>query len=296
VAGPDRSWHGPAIGGIVTVMYIALNPTLTAGGKLGWPEFARLAARTGYGGADVIGSAQSDGAEATIALLKELKLKPAVTGFPVEFRKDEDTFKSGLAQLDDAARFAAAIGCPRMQTYILSSSDTPKAELRALLKKRFQACAEVLARHRVRLALEFLGPLHIRKARPYEFIYRMDEMVEFARECGANVGVLLDSWHWYHAGGKIADILAAGTQGIVTVQVSDSSAQPPEQIRDNERLMPGEGVIDLVGFFQALKKMGYADNISPEVFGRGLKFMPPEEGARLGLESTRAVMKKAGVA
>ena len=29
---------------------------------------------------------------------------------------------------------------------------------------------------------------------------------------------------------------------------------PPEQIHDNQRLLPGEGVINLVGFLQALKK------------------------------------------
>jgi sugar phosphate isomerase/epimerase len=60
--------------------------------------------------------------------------------------------------------------------------------------------------------------------------------------------------------------------------------------------MPGEGVIDLVSFFQALKKIGYDDGVSPEVFGRGLKNIPPEEGARLGLETTRAIMRKAGLA
>jgi len=60
--------------------------------------------------------------------------------------------------------------------------------------------------------------------------------------------------------------------------------------------MPGEGIIDLVGFFRALQKIGYDEGISPEVFGRGLKDIPAEEGARLGLETTRAVMRKADVA
>ena len=79
------------------------------------------------------------------------------------------------------------------------------------------------------------------------------------------------------------------------MQVNDSPDLPPEKIRDNERLLPGEGVIDLAGFFQALKKIGYTDGVSPEVFGRGLRDMPPEQGARLGLEATLAVMRKAGL-
>jgi len=131
---------------------------------------------------------------------------------------------------------------------------------------------------------------------PYEFIWRMDEMLEFAKEIGPNVGLELDSWHWHHAGATVKDIMAAGKENIINVQVNDSPALPPDKIRDDERLMPGEGIIDLVSFFRALKEIGYDEGISPEVFGRGLKNLPPEEGARLGLETTRAIMRKAGVA
>jgi sugar phosphate isomerase/epimerase len=277
-------------------MYVALNGTLTTGGKLSWPEFAKLAARTGYLGVDVnLGAAMQAGTEATQALLAELRLKPAVVGLPVEFRKDDTAFQQGLEKLAPAARFSALIGCPRMSTWIMSSTDTPKAELWKIYRSRFAACANVLGEHGVRLGLEFLGPLHLRTRSPHEFIWRMEEMVEFAKECGPNVGVLLDSWHWHHAGGTLKNIIDAGKSRIVHVQVADAPKLPPEEIKDSERLMPGEGIIDFRGFFGALKKIGYADGVSPEIFGRGLKEMPPEQGAALGLKTTTAVMRKAGV-
>ena len=144
-----------------------------------------------------------------------------------------------------------------MMTYIMSSSDTPKEELRKTYKDRFTRSADILARSHVRLGLEFLGPLHIRKQFKYEFIWKMPEMLEFAKECGSNVGLTLDAWHWHHAGATTADILAAGKDRIVTVHFDDSPDLPPDKIRDNERLMPGEGVIDLNGFLQALQKIGY---------------------------------------
>jgi sugar phosphate isomerase/epimerase len=112
---------------------------------------------------------------------------------------------------------------------------------------------------------------------------------------GPNIGAVLDIWHWHHSGGSAADILAAGKERIVHIHVSDAKAQPPEEVRDNQRLMPGEGIIDSVSFFQALQKIGYEDAVSPEPLGRMPPEMSPEEGARLGLETTRAVMKKAGV-
>jgi sugar phosphate isomerase/epimerase len=277
-------------------MYLSLNPTLVAD-RLSWPEFARLAAKVGFGGVDVSTSGvMQEGFKPSRALIEELKLAPAVAGFPVEFRKDEATFRRDLGKLQEAASFVAAIGCPRMNTYIMPSSDRPKAEQRKIYKERFRVAADILARSHVRLGLEFLGPLHLRKMFPFEFIWRMDEMLDFAKECGPNVGLELDSWHWHHAGGTTKDIVRAGKENIINVQVNDSPNLPAERIRDDERLMPGEGVIDLAGFFRALKEIGYDEGVSPEVFGRGLKNMPPEEGARLGLESTRAVMRKAGVA
>ncbi len=276
-------------------MYVAMNGSLVAG-RVGWPDFARLAARLGYPGVDVnLGRAMQDGAAATRALLEHLRLKPSVIGLPVDFRQDAAAFEAGLKRLPAAAEFAAAIGCPRMTKPVAASSQTPKAELRRTMLARVRACAEILAGHGVRLGLEFLGPLHIRRQFPHEFIWRMGEMLEFARECGPNCGLLLDAWHWHHAGAGAGDILAAGKEGIVHVHVSDAPDLPPEKIFDHERLMPGEGVIDFKAFFGALRKIGYADAVSPEVMGRGLKDMAPEEGARLGLETARAVMKKAGV-
>lgn len=277
-------------------MYLSLNG-VPIGGKLAWPDFARLAATTGFRGVDVmLEPAMADGVEGTRRLLQELRLRPAYVNLPVEFRQDEAAFRSTLPKLEQAAPFAAAIGCPRMMTWIMSSSETPKDELRRTYKKRFTECASILARSHCRLGLEFLGPLHIRKRFPHEFIWKMSEMLEFAKECGSNVGLTLDAWHWHHAGGATADILAAGKDRIVVVHFDDSAGLPAEEIRDNQRLLPGEGIINLSAFLQALQKIGYSDSLSVEVFGRGLKEMPPAQSAKLCLDYSRAALKKAGVA
>lgn len=276
-------------------MFLSLNSVLISG-RVQWPDFAKLAAKTGFPGTDVmLDPAMKAGVSATKELLEQLKIKPAVFDFPVEFRKDDATFSAGLAKLKEAARFAQAIGCPRMVTYIMSSSPVPKDQLRATYQKRFAEAAKILAASNVRLGLEFLGPLHIRKAFPNEFIWRMNEMLEFAESCGPNVGLLLDAWHWHTAGATTGDVIRAGKERIVHIHFDDAPNLPPEQIRDNERLLPGEGVINLTGFLQALQKIGYRDAVSVEVFGR-LKNETPENAARKGLEASLSVFKKAGVA
>ncbi len=274
-------------------MFVSLNSSLTR--PMEWLDFARLASTTGYGGVDVdLGAAKAQGGPATRMLLNSLRISPASINLPVAFAGDESAYQSGLAKLEDAAMFAAIIGCPRMVAVLPPASPTPKPEFRALLKSRITAIARILASAHVRLGLEFLGPLHFRTRQPHEFIWRMPEALEFSAECGGNVGLLLDAWHWHHAGATVADIVAAGNSRIVHIHVSDAKAQPPEEVRDNQRLMPGEGVIDLVGFFQALKKINYTDAVSPEPLGRVPAEMPAEEGARLGLSTTLSVMKKAG--
>src|SRR5580700_11230612 len=135
-------------------MYLALNG-VPIGGQLVWPDFACLASSTGFKGVDLmLDAAMAHGVDRTRALLRDLHLRPAFVNLPVDFRKDEAAFRAGLPKLEEAAPFAAAIGCPRMMTFVMPSSDTPKDELRRLYKQRFTECANILARSHCRLGLE----------------------------------------------------------------------------------------------------------------------------------------------
>jgi len=278
-------------------MFIALNTSLV-GGKVQWPEFARLAAKVGYGGTDLnLPAAIKEGLAPTKDLLAELKLKVSFANLPVNpTRGDEDTFKKDMATFEDQVKFAAGVGCTRMMVVVPPASQTPKEELRKTLLRRFHTMEPILAEHKVRCAVEFLGPLHFRQGLPYPFIWQMGEMAQFAEDCGPSFGVVLDVWHWYHSGSTLDDIRKTGKSRIVLVHLSDAAKMPAEDVRDNARLLPGEGVIDLVGIFTTLKKMGWEGSVSPEPIGRIPKEMSAEEGARLGLQSAQAVMRKAGIA
>ncbi len=285
-------------------MFVSLNGSV-ARGVSGFDK-ARLAAKIGYGGVDWdLGPAKTAGVEATRALYAELKIKPTITSLPMArplpFSGEPGAFDQALTQLADDAAFCAAIGCQKMMVVLSPTGPLPKAEHRKIVRDRLAAIAEVLQRSKLRLGLEFLGVQQFRMGRaggppPNPFMWTLSETAALAKDSGVNIGVVLDVWHWHHSGSTIADILATEKDRIVHVHVSDAKPQPPEDVRDNQRVMPGEGSIDLVGFFQALKKIGYVDGVSPEPLGRVPADMSPEEGARLALETTLAVMKKAGVA
>ncbi len=78
-------------------MWLSLNSVLLQG-RVHWPDFARLAAQIGFPGTDImLRPAMQAGVSATNELLAGLKIRPAVIDFPVEFRKDDATFKASLS-------------------------------------------------------------------------------------------------------------------------------------------------------------------------------------------------------
>jgi sugar phosphate isomerase/epimerase len=288
-------------------MFVSLNGALTP--KVGGVDKARLAAKLGFGGVDWdLGPAKTAGVDATKALFAELKIKPTVTNLPMArplpFGGETAEFREGLKGLADDAALVSAVGCKKMMVVLPATAPTApekKDEYRKVVVERMSAVAEVLQKSNLRLGMEFLGPLYMRQGPGRDgqprtpFIWTLPETVALAKDCGPNMGAVLDVWHWHHSGGTIGDILAAGGDRIVHVHISDAKPAPPEDVRDNQRFMPGEGSIDLIGFLQALKKIGYADGVSPEPLGRIPPEMSAEDAAKLGLETTMAVMKKAGV-
>lgn len=289
-------------------MFVSMPPWAVAR-KVGWPEQARLAARVGYKGIDwAFGPAKAAGVAATRTMLAELAIVPTIVNLPMRdpLGSDDAAFESQLPGLRADAAFCQAIGCSRFQFVLgpTTPNGQPKADRWAHVQRRLSMIGAILDEHDMRLGLEFLGVLAFRQRRgtdvsvptPVPFVWTLPETIALGEASGPNVGVTLDAWHWYHSGGTLDEIRAAKPERIVHVHVSDARAMPPDQVQDDMRLLPGEGVIDLVGFFKALNAIGYQGGVAPETIGPRLPDdMPPEESARLGLESTLAVMRTAGV-
>ena len=298
-------------------MFVSLPPWAVAR-NVGWPEQAHLAARVGYKGLDwAFGPAKAAGPVATRALFAGLGLVPTIVNLPVQnaLGIDDAAFAAALPKLAEDAAFCQAIGCSRFQ--LVLGATTPnqqgKADRWLVVRQRLNAIGETIAKHEMRLGLEFLGPLMFRRARrpanappadpaapppppPVPFVWTLPETLALCEASAPNVGVTLDAWHWYHSGGTVADIRAAKAARIVHVHVSDAKPMPPEEVRDDMRWLPGEGVIDLVGFFQALKAIGYQGGVAPETIGSRIPAdMAPEESARQALAATTAVMQRSGV-
>jgi sugar phosphate isomerase/epimerase len=276
-------------------MYPALAPW-AIGVNLPLEEYARLAAAAGFRGVtvDVTGNP-----EEIRRVLEVNKLRPAAWGLPVDFRRDEDAFRSGLGNLAEVARKAKQIGADRCSTWILPFSEELDFDTNwARHRERLRACAEVLADHGCRLGLEFVGPATARQGRKHEFIHDMETMLDLCSAVGTgNVGLLLDCFHWYTSRGTVEQIGRLSDALVVDVHVNDAvPGRSPEEQIDNDRRLPGEtGVVDIVGFLRGLRDIGYTGPVTPEPFSPRLGQMAPEEAIRATADALLGAWERAGV-
>ncbi len=102
-----------------------------------------------------------------------------------------------------------------------------------------------------------------------------------------NVGLLVDSWHWYTSHDTVAELLQLTNHDIVHVHVNDApSGIAIDQQVDNHRRLPiTTGVIDLKGFINTLVKIGYDGPVECEPFDQELRDMDNDTAVKQTIAS-----------
>jgi len=263
-------------------MFAALNPGAIHVHAADLADLATKARAHGFAGVDV--SAEEIlalGPDRAREILGELKVSG--WGLPTRWRGDESEWRDDLAKLPELARAAAAVGGNRCITWILPMSDERDfPENWRFHVDRLKTVADILGENGVRFGIEPVGTYTLRKSARHEFIYTVDGGLRLASALGENVGLLLDSWHWYTSGGELSDLQRLTNHDVVYVHVNDApTGVPLEEQLDNRRLLPGEsGVIDLAGFMATLQEIGYDGPVVVEPFKEALKELEDDD-ARL---------------
>ena len=232
-------------------------------------QFIRMAAEYGFGAVDIEAEAfiASHGLEGAKQLLEQHQIRIGSIGLNVEWRGSEDEFLEGLKGLAASASAASALGCGSCCTYILPSTDQNPVLFMAQTVRRLRIIAEVLGAYGIKFGLEFVGPHHLRTAWKNPFIWTVHDTLALIDAIALpNVGLLVDAYHC-HTTGYTADDLRKqlSPEQIVYVHINDAYDLPVEQLLDNDRLYPGEGVIDLQGFLNSLSDIGYRGVVAQEV-------------------------------
>lgn len=198
-----------------------------------------------------------------------------------------------VRMLEDFQRFCRVAEAINAETVIVVPSPRPKGvSLAAIERESVRVLRELSAIARpygVRLAYEFLG--------------FADCTVNSLAQCAAivekvgrpNVGLVLDTFHFFAGGSSLASIREVNPEKIFIVHVNDVERAPRRKMHDALRLFPGRGIIPLPSILRALKAIGYAGRFSVEIFRPQYWSRPPLQVAREARASALVAFRQAGL-
>ena len=164
--------------------------------------------------------------------------------------------------------------------------EMPPLELAA---ERFAEICDRAAEHGLLVALEFLPWSGIPDAATAWDIVRTADR--------PNGGINLDVWHHFRGAADSDMLRAIPAERILCVAISDADPEPVGDLIEDttrHRRLPGEGRFDLIGFLRLLDEMSVTAPVTVEILSDEQNARPTDEGARVAMDATREVMRKAG--
>ncbi|MGO2584214.1 MAG: sugar phosphate isomerase/epimerase family protein [Brachybacterium tyrofermentans] len=245
-----------------------------------------LAAKHGFGGVDPdLGYFRTLGGTSAVAehaaALQEKGLEWGMAGLPVPLDAPAAEFREALVDLPESLELLRAAGVTRVGTWMRPMhDDLDYLRNWRLHVSRLALVAELLADAGLRIGLEYIGPKTFWSTERYPFIHSLREARELIADSGAtNVGIILDSYHWYTAGESAEDLAGLTDADIVSVDINDARAdRERDEQQDLDRRLPYDtGVIDLAGFMGAVHAAGYTGPVKVEPFMKSLAEQPVDD-------------------
>lgn len=205
----------------------------------------------------------------------------------VTFR-DEDGQIRLRSECEEICRLASELACPYV---VVVPGRRPQGTSRTqVIEESVRTLTElsgIANRFGVSLAFEFLGQPDC----SVQTLALAEEIVrETARE---NVGLVIDSFHFYAGGSTIESIEALDPARLFIFHINDAEDLPREQLEDRHRLLPGLGILPLKEIVTALRRIAYDRVASVEIFRPEYWERDPFELAR---DARDAVAQVIGVA
>lgn len=278
-------------------MYSSLS-TGAIGVKANFQEGLELAAKHGFRGYHFdVAEVHKLGVEKARDLANTNSVQLAAWGLPVEFRQDEIRYTNDVLALPAFAKTARELGVFRTATWILPCSDTLTYRQNFDLHvKRLKPVAEILLHHGIRFGLEYVAPKTFWSSKRYTFMHTMDEMLGLCDALGSNVGLLIDSFHWFTAKETVDDLKRLSAFQIVDAHINNAPKLPPDEQQDLQRTLPDETkTINLKAYLQTLKAIGYDGPVMVEPFSKTLSKMSADNACAATAKSLKKVWKQAGL-
>jgi sugar phosphate isomerase/epimerase len=139
------------------------------------------------------------------------------------------------------------------------AGDRDPAEARKIAVEGLRVVARTARELGVQVALE---PIHASARDEFTMVTTIPETVALVEEVGEPMGVIFDTWHLWDTP-DVLDHIRAEARRFSAVHVNDWRAETRGW---DDRVLPGDGVIDLPAIFGALEAGGYDGWCELEVF------------------------------
>ncbi|QDU07824.1 sugar phosphate isomerase/epimerase family protein [Gimesia aquarii] len=249
----------------------------------------RITAEAGYGGIelwfDEVEAFISEGGDLKsisqaiqdtgLAIPTMIMLRDWWSATPEEYAQ---VFDRCLERIKLAARLGAeyVIACPHREK---PDYDLGAQRYRELLEAGITAGAKP--------AVEFLG--FVEDVTTIEDALQIVEKSEHPQAT-----LVLDPFHVFRGGGSMETIAKLKPEQIAISHFNDAvDSIPRETQMDPDRVLPGDGHLDLSHYCQLLKQIDYQSWLSLELFREDLWQQDPLEVAKLGLERMQSLAENA---
>jgi sugar phosphate isomerase/epimerase len=270
-----------------------LNTSTIRDQKLPLPQVIDLAAKTGYTAMepwinDLNAYARSGGD------LKDLKKRFAdnniavvdAIGFAPWLMGDEEANRKGVEAMKRDMDLVAAVGGLRIAAPPMGATQLANFDLRQAAE-RYRRILEVGEQTGVTPMLEFWGSSK-----------SLSTLAEAAFIAAAakhpNACILTDVYHLYRGGSDFDGLRLIAGSALPVMHFNDVPPTPArEQLKDEHRIYPGDGIAPIPALLQTLAKNGAQTALSLELFNKQYWSQPAEEVLKTGIAKMRATVDKA---
>ncbi|QCP61245.1 sugar phosphate isomerase/epimerase [Pantoea sp. SO10] len=178
-------------------------------------------------------------------------------------------------ELRQFIQIAQTIGCDTIQAPASTREDCVAARI----DEDLRWMASEAARYNMRIMYEPMAWCSVDNTLPlaWERLQRLDQ---------PNIGLVVDLFHICALGGYASQLDGIPADRIYEVQLCDMADMPPQdkqplsEYARHQRLLPGDGIIEVERFVDKLKSAGYSGPVGIEVFNDKLKAQPADVAAQ----------------
>ncbi|HEX8237703.1 MAG TPA: sugar phosphate isomerase/epimerase family protein [Abditibacteriaceae bacterium] len=267
------------------------NTSTIRGQKLTLPEIIDLVARAGYDAIEPWISEIDAYVEAG-GTLYDLKSRIENSGLTVEsaigfFEWIVDDETKRAKALETAARdmdLLAQIGGKRIAAPPMGATNVSNLHL-LQAAERYRALLEIGDKTGVVPQVEVWGFS--------QSLNRLGEAALIAIESGhPDACILADVYHLYKGGSPVEGLKLVRGAAMHVFHVNDYPAIAPAQIKDEDRVYPGDGTAPLTPIFSSLHEIGFAGYLSLELFNASYWQQDAATVVETGLQKMRAAVEQ----